>query len=114
MENFDIGAVMARLMSNPELLQGALGLANSLMGSPGAQPRTPAVPDEQFAYRNMDGNAYTVCGDDYCSPEPGALAPAQAPIDHSLLLGALRPYLSPARGEKIDLIINVLKVLNML
>ncbi len=122
MENNDISAALNKLLADPAALANAMSIAGSLMGN---LPSGDAVPPAQATQPTEDKQPQEVSEDPAVKspeqsdapPSMGSLA-ALAPLlsggkkndPRCALLYALKPYMGHGRGEKIDTLVNLLKI----
>lgn len=103
----DLSAQLNQILSDPQKLQQIQSMAGALgMGGPTSQPAPPPVPAPAPP---MDAGALQLVG--RLSPLLGQL---NREDDHTRLLLALRPLLSPARQQKLDEASRILRVMRLL
>lgn len=122
MDNNDISTALNKLLADPAALASAMSMASSLMGnlpqensanaaespSPAENKPPEAVNEAIVASSSVENDA---------TPPLNSLA-ALAPLLASgkkndprcALLYALKPYMSHGRGDKIDTLVNLLKI----
>ncbi len=121
MDNNDISAALNKLLSDPTALANAMSVANSIMGnlpsgdavsgsqaSPSEGTEPPKVSEENLVSPPEQNDA---------QPSLNSLA-ALAPLlsegkkndPRCALLYALKPYMGHGRGDKIDTLVNLLKI----
>lgn len=122
METSDLSGALGKLLSDPKALAGVMSMAQSLMGAmPGkesvASEATEAVPASAAAEKIEPPPMQESDNKTDSIPSAASLA-ALAPLltkssgsdPRCALLHALRPYMSHGRSEKIDTLVNMLKI----
>ena len=121
MDSNDISGALSKLLEDPAALAKAMSIASSLMGS------VPPTPEEKPEEPNEPSND-TEAVQTSTSPAPSDTvgdAPSIAAIANLLgggsskgdprcaLLYALKPYMSHGRAEKIDTLVNMLRLADL-
>lgn len=122
MENNDISGALAKMLEDPDALAKAMSIAKSLMGSmPDTAPSDTAQPS---AGENISVPTSSQPSEAQGSHEPSA-GPSIAAIAGLLgagggkgdprcaLLYALKPYMGHGRAEKIDTLVNMLRLADL-
>jgi len=145
-ENFDLSALISKVMENPEMLQKAIGLASELKESGGLDSILGNLPSESNQESaEFDESESQVLpamasgGDGDIAGLLGMLGgskPASAHSshhsggshgshgghgkgilskknDHKRLITALKPYLGNERSDKAELILNILRMIEL-
>ena len=119
MNNGDINDMLGRVLQNPEALSGIMKLAQGLMNNGGGES---TAPQPQQSTQNTSGTTAINTSDMSDMPEGGireALSKTELPRlfvhdeNRTRLLAALKPYLGKSRREKVDYILNILRVMEL-
>ena len=121
MDSNDISAALNKLLSDPSALANAMSIASSIMGNlpsehdaPATEGPPTAVAENSQEAKKSDVNTAAV--NDTASPinSLAALAPllseGRKNDPRCALLYALKPYLGHGRADKIDTLVNLLKI----
>ena len=107
----DLGSAMSKLLENPEMMSRVKELAGMLGGS--SVPHEANIPSDaaSSAPQKSDNASDSVTA----ASHPGHTdAPsAKHTAENTALLKALKPYLSDARREKADYLIQMLQLLSL-
>ena len=133
-DNFDLSALISKVMENPEMLQKALGIASELKESGGLdsflgssasndseQTESEVLPAVAPAGGGDIAGIFEMLGQSKQSSHShsthsgsgkgsGILSKKN---DHKRLLTALKPYLGNERGDKAELILNILRMIEL-
>lgn len=122
MDNNDISGALAKMLEDPEALSKAMSIAKSLMGNmPDTAPSDAAQTSEN---ENIAVPAAAQPSEEKASADASA-GPSLAAIAQLLgaggnkgdprcaLLYALKPYMGHGRAEKIDTLVNMLRLADL-
>ena len=102
----DLSGVLGTILENPETLKSAMEIAAKLKSS--------GVAD---AFQTQSGESYETregaYSEERTAPVPVKEGAADERTKRRQLLGALRPYMSRERQERIDTILKVLQLLEL-
>ena len=124
METNDISSALSKLLEDPAALANAMSIASSLMGGmpsvPASAPPDEKQPSEAEAQANEAVSASTTpAQSDALGDVPSVAAIANllgggAKNDpRCALLYALKPYMGHGRAEKIDTLVNMLRLADL-
>ena len=101
----DLSGVLGKLLENPDTLKSAMEIAAKL--------KSAGVAD---ALKTQSGESYGRSEEAYSEEKksaPPAVAEADERAKRRQLLGALRPYMSRERQDRIDTVLKVLQLLEL-
>ena len=104
-----IGQLLSMLRDNPQMLS----MLMSLMGGaqkPEPKPEPPPAPDPFAALLNMANSHSNAPATPKKSEKGGIFGTKEEMQSRICLLNAVRPYLSEARRERLELIIKLLRL----
>ena len=122
MDNNDISAALNKLLADPTALANAMSMASSLMENLPKENSAnvaapPSPPEDKPPEEANEELAVSSSGENDTPPSLNSLA-ALAPLlaggkkndPRCALLYALKPYMGHGRGDKIDTLVNLLKI----
>lgn len=129
-QNFSgMGDLLKKVMENPELLSGAMNMASVLASSgalnnlfPKKTDETPPQPEpirdwQQSNIRQMPCDRLPQSEDrEECKKECPPKQPHRQKIGHkerTALLEAMRPFISPDKKDRLELLIRLLEVMEL-
>ena len=111
----DLGGVLSSLLSSPEVLGKLLSVLGSLGAGDGEGSADGASAVSAESGGETDGQARTQQAQTVAaSALPAATGERRDAKNREGLLRALRPYLSPARCERLDALVRVSSMLDYL
>lgn len=125
MDNNDISGALSKLLEDPAALAKAMSIASSIMGSVPAAPETKPVPDEPSESAENASEAVPTGASPNVATDTIGETPSIAAIAQMLggggtkgdprcaLLYALKPYMGHGRAEKIDTLVNMLRLADL-
>ncbi len=123
MDSNDISGALSKMLEDPAALAKAMSIASSLMGSMPTAPEVKAASDEVSEVAE-DAEAVPAVTSPETPSENSGDAPSVAAIAQMLgggtkgdprcaLLYALKPYMGHGRAEKIDTLVNMLRLADL-
>ncbi len=122
MENNDISGALSKMLEDPEALAKAMSIAKSLMGNmPDAvSPDTVQSNGSENSAVNVSAqtNEEKISADSSAGPSIAAIAQVLGANGgkgdpRCALLYALKPYMGHGRAEKIDTLVNMLRLADL-
>lgn len=119
MDSNDIAGALGKLLEDPAALQKAMSIASGLMGnmqsenSTGTKPVTPepeAVPVQAAASDDVQKPSAELSNLAALAP---LLSGGSKNDPRCALLYALKPYMGHGRAEKIDTLVNLLRIADL-
>lgn len=120
MNSGDINEMLGRVLQNPEALSGIMKLAQGLMngGGEGVAPRPQQSTQSQST---TDASETSASETQYMSEGDMREAISKSDLprlfahdeNRTRLLSALKPYLGKGRREKVDYILNILRLMEL-
>lgn len=121
MNSGDINEMLGRVLQNPEALSGIMKLAQGLMtgGGEGVAPRPQQSTQSAQSQSTPDASDTSTSETQYMSEGDMREAISKSDIprlfahdeNRTQLLAALKPYLGKGRREKVDYILNILRLM---
>lgn len=119
MNSGDINDMLGRVLQNPEALSGIMKLAQGLMNNGGEGTAPPPQQSTQNTQNTSDTSNKSVMSDMPEGDTHEALSKTEIPRlfvhdeNRTRLLAALKPYLGKSRREKVDYILNLLRLMEL-
>lgn len=120
--NMDISAMLDKVLSNPEALSGVMKIVSGLKSSGGGHDNGHDNNNNEEQYEHRE-QAESREDDAREQDHPGLEEKKEHKLtigninlydEHRIrLLEALRPYLEPSRREKIDYMLNIMKLIKV-
>lgn len=123
MDSNDIAGALGKLLEDPAALQKAMSIASGLMGgmqaenvqsTPQSTPATASAPEARPVSSSATESTANSSGE---MPNLAALAPLLSGVSKNdprcTLLYALKPYMGHGRAEKIDTLVNLLRIADL-